>query len=168
MDSHAYERKNRVKKSFVIIALLGSLLLAGCQNQSEKSADESQLKVETTKQMENKDGTVIIDGIEMKLSKPEVKKVVSDKKEQKTYTVHVKGKNISSTAKGLGSIDFSGKSEKEKEIAVDSNFSLFGDEIAPEKSVEGDLHFTVDKKDTLKEISYKPGKDSLITWEMKQ
>lgn len=157
----------KMKKALIIISLGAVLFLAACSEntKSEKNTDTKQTeKAEVEAKVEDKD--TVVDGLKIKIKKQEVNKKVSNSKTQQLYTFTISGENMSSTNKGLGAVDFVLKTKDGKEIQIDPSMAAFGNEIEPNKQLEGKASFAVDEKQTATKLVYKPLDKELAEWEV--
>ncbi len=142
------------KLKFICLSLMAVLVLGGC-SQADQKKDTQKKSSES----------VIVNGLELELSGFEEKKMLDvNQKEQDVYTVHVKGKNVSSSNKGLGAIDFILETKDGKEVEVTSDLASFGGEVKTSGTIEGDLFFTLKSNQEPSEVQYKPEKDDLYSW----
>lgn len=153
-----------------IVLLLSTPILTSCKNNYKNTSKNStssnkELNIETQK-INDLDKTNVIDGLEITVNKPDKKEINGDKKGKILYTIHVKGKNISSASKGLGSIDFRLQTKDGKQHSVSTNYNILGQEIEPDQEIEGDLYFELDKKDTLDQLVYFLSDKKHIVWNL--
>ncbi|EOD7438602.1 DUF4352 domain-containing protein [Enterococcus faecium] len=140
-------------------ALFMGLLLTGC------GGHQATPTTTTTTSSEVKEESVIVNGLELTLSGFSQKEMVTaNQKKQQVYVVHVKGKNVSSSDKGLGAIDFVLKTTDGKTHQVTSELASFGNELQNSKSIEGDLYYSLSKNEKPKMVEYKPTDKVLYSW----
>ena len=158
------------KKSMAFVAALLSMafFVAGCNDSSNQSkttaASDAATGAVSTAQTED---AVIVNGLELTVGQFSQKNMVDDGgKQHSVFTAHVTGKNVSGATKGLGAIDFVMKTADGKEQEVTADLSSFGNEIESTKTIEGDLYFSLDKKETPKAIAYKPADKVLYSWDI--
>lgn len=162
--------RDTMKKYLVAAVACGLLLLGGCQtkNEDKKTADSSEkAKVEQASTKKQLGKTTVVDGIELTVSNVQTKPVASEKEKKTLYTVDIKGKNISSFAKGLGAIDFQLVTKDGKKHKISTNYNAFGTELETEKEVEGTAYFELAEKDKVSKIDYIPSDKSLMSWDIK-
>ncbi|MBC9722798.1 MAG: DUF4352 domain-containing protein [Lactobacillus sp.] len=139
------------------------LLLSACSTQKKSSNTTDTTGTAESSQITKND--TIVDGIELKVSGVTKKTVVDAKKKKCTvYFAKVEGKNVSSSAKGLGAIDFLLKMKDGKEKEVSTDLNSFGNEIQPEATIKGELYFPLKENEIPKSIEYKPANDVLYSW----
>ncbi|WP_348921855.1 DUF4352 domain-containing protein [Enterococcus rotai] len=165
-----------MKKVMLTIGLGLSLLLVGCNAKTNNVKDtDSSGNGAKIEQVTKKDGSkaedkgtpVVVDGIEITISDMQTREAVGEKQAKQTlYSFHVKGKNISFSEKGLGSIDFILKTKDGKEHTISENYNIFGDGIDENEEIEGDLYFLLDNDAEVESLEYKPLDDVLMTWEL--
>lgn len=163
-----------MKKKVLIIGLGLTLLLAGCganeNNKTDGSRDSIKIeKKENSKKAkeEQSDKTTVVDGLEITISDMQTREAVGENQAKQTlYSFHVKGKNISFSEKGLGSVDFVLKTADGKEHTISENYNIFGNGISENEEIEGDLYYLLDKDTEVKGLEYKPVDKVLMTWEL--
>ncbi|MEG0256181.1 DUF4352 domain-containing protein [Vagococcus sp.] len=148
-----------MKKLLISIGLGMVLLLSACSGSENKNETT---KVETAAESKS----VVIDGIRIKIKKQELDEITVDGKIKQLLTFTVSGENISSTEKGLGSVDFILKTKDGKELEVDPSMVMFGDAISPGKTLTGKVSFTLNEKQTATKLVYKPLDKELAEWEV--
>lgn len=148
-----------MKKILVIIGLGMILLLSACSG--SRNTNET-TKVESAKESKS----TIIDGIKIKIKKQELDEITVDGKIKQLLTFTVSGENISSTERGLGSVDFILKTKDGKELEVDPSMTMFGEAISPGKTLTGKVSFTLNEKQTATKLIYKPLDKKLAEWEV--
>ena len=163
-----------MKKKVLIIGLGLTLLLAGCganeNNKTDGSGESIKIeKKENSKKSkeEKSDKTTVVDGLEITISDMQTREAVGENQTKQTlYSFHVKGKNISFSEKGLGSVDFVLKTADGKEHTISENYNIFGNGISENEEIEGDLYYLLDKDTEVKSLEYKPVDKVLMTWEL--
>lgn len=144
-------------------------MLTGCKKNNNtpknSTSSSSELNIETQK-IDGLGKANVIDGLEITVNKPEKKEIKDSKKDMILYTIHVKGKNISSVSKGLGSIDFRLQTKDGKQHSVSTKYNIFGKEINPNEEIEGDLYFELDKKDDVDQLVYLLSDQKHIVWNL--
>lgn len=158
-----------MKKMMICLGLSSFLILGACSNHTdttETKRDSSEKQTQTQKKAENASTYKVIDGLKIKVNKPEVDEKISKNKTQNLYTFTISGENVSSVAKGLGSIDFALKTKDGKILGLDYTMAMFGDEIKPGKKIEGKVSFALDKNQTPAELLYKPSDKVLAEWDV--
>ena len=163
-----------MKKKILILSLGLTLLLTGCNAKENNKTDGSgesvkiEQKKDTKKSKEEKsDKTTVVEGIEITVSDMQTREaVVENQKKQTLYSFHVKGKNISFSEKGLGSVDFVLKTVDGKDHTISENYNIFGNGIAENEEIEGDLYYLLDKDVEVKSLEYKPVDKVLMTWKL--
>ncbi|MFN6834531.1 DUF4352 domain-containing protein [Enterococcus hirae] len=151
------------------VLLLSIPMLTGCKKNNNtpknSTSSSSELNIETQK-IDGLGKANVIDGLEITVNKPEKKEIKDSKKDMILYTIHVKGKNISSVSKGLGSIDFRLQTKDGKQHSVSTKYNIFGKEINPNEEIEGDLYFELDKKDDVDQLVYLLSDQKHIVWNL--
>ncbi|MBO0481018.1 DUF4352 domain-containing protein [Candidatus Enterococcus courvalinii] len=147
-----------------IIYLIGSLmmlvsLLVACGT-NESTKNDSSIK--------EKKQTSVAEGIRFTISQPKKEKKQELGKEKILYTFQVKGENVSSNSKGLGSIDFVLETTDRKEVDIDPTMATFGDELKPTKSLSGPVTFSLNKTEKPKKLIYKLGDKKTAEWDVKE
>lgn len=163
-----------MKKILILsmVVLLSIPMLTSCKNNNKNTlknstSSSSELNIET-QQINSLGEASVIDGLEITVNKPEKKEIKDDKKDKVLYTIHVKGKNISSVSKGLGSIDFRLQTKDGKQHSVSTKYNIFGQEINPDEEIEGDLYFELDKKDDVDQLVYFLSDQKHIAWNLNE
>ena len=150
--------------SYITCLALLVVILSGCGVQGNTKNND---KTNTSQESKVTD-SIIINGLELKLSGFEQKKMIDEnQKEIQVYTAHVFGKNVSSSEKGLGAIDFILNTDKDTEVKVTTKLSSFGSSISSGKEVKGDLYFEIPKGENPNSISYAPVDKNLYKWKIK-
>lgn len=145
-----------MKKLISLLCLAALMLLAAC------SVDAEEKKTST------KEKTIIVEGLQLDLTKQQVTPSLSkDKKEQKVYLFTITGKNLSTMKKGLGSADFVLKTKDGKQLAPDYHLASFGSEIQPNKSLTGNISFTLKKDQQADKLIYQLNNKDITSWKAK-
>ncbi|WP_260484685.1 DUF4352 domain-containing protein [Listeria booriae] len=158
-----------MKKMMICLGLSSFLLLGACSNNTDTAGttkDTSEKQTQTQKKAEDVSIDKIVDGIKIKVNKPEIDEKILKNKIQNLYTFTISGENASSVAKGLGSIDFVLKTKDGKMVELDHTMAMFGDEIKPGKKIEGKVSFALDKNQTPAQLLYKPADKVLAEWDV--
>lgn len=162
-----------MKKKILIIGLGLTLLLASCDANENNKTDSSgnSIKIEKKENKKTKeeksDKITVVDGLEITISDMQAREAVGDKQTKQTlYSFHVKGKNISFSEKGLGSVDFVLKTADGKEHTISENYNIFGNGVLENEEIEGDLYYLLDKAAEVRSLEYKPVDKVLMTWEL--
>ncbi|MBO1301128.1 MULTISPECIES: DUF4352 domain-containing protein [Enterococcus] len=153
---------------FSTILLLSLPILTSCKNTNNHATtttSSSALDIETQK-VDGIGKATVIDGLEITINKPEKKAITDEKGDKILYTFHVKGKNISSVTKGLGSIDFSLETKDGKQHSVSTNYTVFGQELDANQEIEGDLYFELNKNDSIEQLIYLVSDQKHIAWDL--
>ncbi|WP_221635723.1 DUF4354 domain-containing protein [Listeria aquatica] len=160
-----------MKKSLLISCVMAVGLLGACSPDSSENTDKEKRFSNKTEQKEKATNDlnkpVVVDGIELAVKQEETTDIKKDKETKRLYSFNISGKNVSSTNKGLGSIDFQLKTTKGKIIKVDDSLATFGNEIKKDKTIKGKAYFSVNANEKVSEIEYKPVDDVLVAWKIK-
>ncbi|EPI05404.1 hypothetical protein D920_00117 [Enterococcus faecalis 13-SD-W-01] len=159
------------------ILLLGTLLsctisiLAGCNFANEHADDKKTVSSSSTLNVETQSinslgEPTVIEGLEITIKEPEKKEVINEKENKILYTINIKGKNISSVSKGIGSIDFRLQTKDGKKFSVSKDYNIFGKELNTNEEVEGDLYFVLSKKESVDQLVYLLNDQKHITWDL--
>jgi hypothetical protein len=157
------EKMKRLAASAVALCSI-TLFIGGCSPSTPAKTTASSTDAETVQA----DNTVIVNGLELSVDQFEQKTMVDEEgKEQTVFSAHVTGMNVSGGEKGLGAIDFVLTTTDDKEHEVTADLASFGNSLDSGETIEGDLYFSVEDKETPKTIAYKPADDALYTWDIK-
>lgn len=159
------------------ILLLGTLLsctisiLVGCNFSSEQADDKKTVSSSSTLNVETQNinslgEPTVIEGLEITINKPEKKEVINEKENKILYTINIKGKNISSVSKGIGSVDFRLQTKNGKNFSVSKDYNIFGKELNTNEEVEGDLYFVLSKKESVDQLIYLLNDQKNISWDL--
>lgn len=166
-------------KKIIIAGSIAALTVLGACSANTDTKDTNTTKEETKKAATDtkkpatdnkktaKSEPIVVNGIQLTLDGQEITKAISkDQKEQNVYTFRVTGKNVSSINKGLGSVDFILKTKDNKTLETDYNYTAFGGEIKPEKSLSGPVSFTLNKDQKATKLIYRIGKKEMMSWDV--
>ncbi|WP_239256600.1 DUF4352 domain-containing protein [Listeria ilorinensis] len=143
-----------MKKAGLLLVVCILLVLTACGNKTDNQKEDTL------------DKPIVVDNLKMNVKAMDTAEKVSDKKKQTLYTFTVSGENVSSSKKGLGSIDFILKTEDGKEVKIDDSLATFGDEIEPGKSIEGKVYFSLGEGQKASKLIYKPADKELAEWDV--
>lgn len=154
-----------MKKIVTGLALVSLILsISACKNTKESENQETKNENEIVNK--NLD-TLIADGLKISVSEPNKEKKNDGKKMQVVYTFHVKGENVSSSERGLGSIDFVLETKDQKILQPDPDMETFGDDIVPGKTIKGPVSFTLDENQKPEKLMYQISDKTLAEWQVK-
>ncbi|HFR3101126.1 TPA: hypothetical protein ACHU8X_002550 [Enterococcus faecalis] len=154
-----------MKKIFIMMSL-GILLtcMAGCEDKgSSKNVDKKDVY-----KSHEVEGSLIADGLKISVSNPKIYKMNTGDAKKNVYTFEISGENVSSSDKGLGSINFVLKMQDGKEVNIDPDLDSFGDEVKKNKSISGPVSFAIEEKNKPQKIIYKVSDKNLAEWDIKQ
>ncbi|EHU9676999.1 DUF4352 domain-containing protein [Enterococcus faecalis] len=156
----------RLKKSKYLLILIPLIILvAGCS--TEKKSVQTTGTREVTEEKKNVTKPVIIDGLELIIKTQGVKELInSEQKKQQVYVISVESKNVASSEKGIGAIDFKLKLSNKKVVDVTTELSSFGDSIQSGEKLIGELYFPLKDGDKPIQLQYMPANDVLYSWEV--
>ncbi|MBC1936805.1 hypothetical protein HCA69_10535 [Listeria grandensis] len=163
-----------MKKTVLISCIIAVGLLGGCSLAESEKIDQVNQGTNQTKQVDKQEKVaddlnkpVVVDGIELTVKQEETTDMKKGDLTNRLYSFSISGKNISTTKKGLGAIDFLVKTTNGKKIKVDDSLETFGNEIEKDKTITGRAYFSVGANEKVSEIEYKPADDVLMVWKIK-